>query len=237
MATASSNINPHYKKGSNAMALNPTSAGESNNWNYSKPLDEQGNPNPSYSDSLRGTVIAIQEIQATQFGSGGKPSGPAFWPDGNPKMDIRLTICGPNGGFRTWIIQPAGKAAKEGRKKSVHIDLFNLAGGVDLMNLIGKTIDVSTVQPPAPFSYGLGNPRPWKVALAPEGVGPFSLDPVKYPNGLDPMFTTSPLYANAAVSGGQVAQAPQNPATPAAPAMPTPPSVPAPATYDEDIPF
>ena len=48
------------------MAINPTTS--SNSWNYSNP------DNPGYSTELVGTVVAIQEVQAMNFGPGGKPT-------------------------------------------------------------------------------------------------------------------------------------------------------------------
>jgi hypothetical protein len=173
------------------MSLNPNQFGDSHNWNYSKPGED------GYSTSITGTVVAIQETQAMNFGNDGRPTTPAFWENSSqPKMNIRLVLCGPSGGFRTWTITPAGKAAKEGKKKSVHLDLFALAGGSDMRQLIGKTITASTVQPPAGFSYGIGNPRPWTVSLVTD-KGPFTLNEPLAPEYLVPV-----LLANQAVSGG-----------------------------------
>lgn len=178
------------------MALNPTASAESHNWNYSKP------ENPGFSLSLTGTVVAIQEVQAMNFGSDGRPSTPAFWDGGNPKMNIRLVLCGPSGGYRTWTFPPASKAAKQGKKKSVHLDLFALAGGQNLLDLIGKTIRATTVRPPAGFSYGLGNPRPWTVELVTD-AGPYELA-----EPLDPVYLMPQVLGNQAVSGGSMNYAP-----------------------------
>jgi hypothetical protein len=130
-----------------------------------------------------------------KFGPDGRPSAPDFWDNGQPKWNIRLVLAGPSGGFRTWIITPAGKAAKEGKKPSVHLDLFALAGGVNMMNLLEKTIEIETDAPPSGFSYGVGNPRPWRVKLSTEG--PFQLA-----EPLDPIYQIPQLLANTAVSGG-----------------------------------
>lgn len=194
------------------MSLNPTLGGSNseNNWNYSKPTE------PGYSTVLEGTMVAIQEVQASKFGAGGQPTGPDFWPDGNPKMNIRMVFAGPNGGYRTWTITPASKAAKEGKKPSVHLDLFRLTGdaahpeGTDMMNLIGQTLHVETDEPPAGFNYGLGNPRPWRVSLMPG---------VKYEltEQLDPIFSQAKVYHNQAVSGGQITQPSGTAVTGAAP--------------------
>ena len=185
----------HNDRKEKNMALNPTASTENHNWNYSNP-DGEG-----YSTSLTGTVVAVQEVQAMNFGANGKPSTPKFWDDGNPVMNIRLVLAGPSGGIRTWTITPASKAAKEGKKKSVHIDLFNLTSSNpaerDMMKLIGKTIEISTVAPPAGYGYGKGNPRPWEVKEV--EAGPFE---PKEP--LPPIYLMPKVLSNQAVSGGVV---------------------------------
>jgi len=175
------------------MALNPNQSTDTHNWNYSKP-DQDG-----FSTTLIGTVVAIQETQAMNFGADGRPTTPKFWENSaQPVMNIRMVLCGPSGGFRTWTFVPASKSAKEGKKRSVHLDLFQLAGGRNMLDLIGKTIKVSTVAAPAGFSYGLGNPRPWEVELV-EDQGPFQLN-----DPLDPVFLMPTVLANQAVSGGMM---------------------------------
>jgi hypothetical protein len=178
------------------MSLNPNQFGDSHNWNYSKPEDD------GFSLSITGTVVAIQETQAMNFGADQRPTTPAFWENSNqPKMNIRLVLCGPSGGYRTLIVTPASKAAKEGKKKSIHLDLFALTGNTDMRQLIGKTLTITTVAPPANFKFGIGNPRPWDVKERTD-VGPYTL---KEP--LDPQYLVPVLLANQAVSGGTV-QAP-----------------------------
>jgi hypothetical protein len=180
------------------MSLNPVPSGDSHNWNYSRP-DDAG-----FALELIGTVAAIQEVQANEFSADGRPTGPAFWPDGNPKMNIRLVLVGPKGGYRTWTITPAGKEAKQGLKPHVHIDLYKLAiagGGDQFTQLIGKTIKVTTVAPPPGFGYGRNNPRPWTVedvsATAPGA--PYAPDPA---NPIDPIYLLPKVYHNTSVSGG-----------------------------------
>lgn len=169
------------------MGLNPTGMSERMTWNYSRPND------PGYSTTLTGTVCMIQEVQAAVFGT--NPPQPAFWEnrDGTrtPKMNIRIALVGPNGGIRTFTFQPASKAAKEGKKKSIHLDLFALSGG-DMMNLIGKTIKLSTQE----GLWGSGNPRPWAVELVDEG-------PYMYEGDLPAELHPAQVLMNAAVSGGQ----------------------------------
>ena len=181
------------------MALNPNQGGDSHSWNYSKP------DNDGYSTNLTGTVVAIQEVQAMNFGTDGRPSTPQFWENNNqPKWNIRIVLCGPSGGFRTLTFTPASKAAKEGKIKSLHMDLFALTGNTVMTNLYGKTIEISTVAPPVGFGYGKGNMRPWTVVERPD-IGPFNLS-----EPLPAEYLVPQLLANQAVSGGvmqpQVAQ-------------------------------
>lgn len=172
------------------MALNP--GGTANyGWNYSKP-DKEG-----YSTQLVGTVLAIQEVQKMGYTTTGQPGAPQFWPDGNPMMNIRLALATENGELKTFTFQPAGKAARMGQKKSVHMDLFHLTGDTDMMNLVGKTICIQTQE----GYYGQGHPRPWFVQLV--DAGPFQLS-----TQLPPEFKLPQVLANSAVSGGQV-NAPQ----------------------------
>lgn len=171
------------------MALNP--GGTNYGWNYSKP------DKPGYSTQLVGTVLAIQEIQKMGYTTTGQPGAPQFWPDGNPMMNLRLALATEQGEIKTFVFQPAGKQARMGQKKSVHMDLFHLTGDTDMMNLIGKTICISTQD----GRYGQGNPRPWYVQLVEAG-------PFKPATPLPPEFKLPRVLANSAVSGGQV-QAPQ----------------------------
>lgn len=168
------------------MSLNPTQSSNLG-WNYSDPSRE------GYSTSLTGTVVAIQEIQKRSFSMNGKIGAPEFWPDGNPKMNIRMTLVKADGSLATFQFQPASKAQKDRQKPSIHMDLFDLTGGTDMMNLIGKTITISTEQ----GSYGANNPRPWSVRISEEG--PY------IPNHLIPAELTQPrVLANEAASGGQI---------------------------------
>ena len=172
------------------MSINP--GGASNyGWNYSKP------DKPGYSTQLVGTVLAIQEVQKMGFTMNGQPGAPEFWPDGNPKMNIRLALATEQGEIKTFTFQPAGKMARMGQKKSVHMDLFHLTGDTDMMNLVGRTICIQTQE----GYYGQGNPRPWFVSLVEAG-------PFKPSMPIPDEFKVPQVLANSAVSGGQV-NAPQ----------------------------
>jgi len=171
------------------MALNPGGTGN-HNWNYSNPQRE------GYSTQLVGTVLAIQEVQKMQYNPyGSGPGKPDFWPDGNPKMNIRMALATPEGELKTFTFPPASKAARMGQKRSVHMDLFHLTGDTDMLNLVGKTICITTQE----GRYGQGNPRPWTVQLV-EG-GPFKLS-----SPLPNEFKVPQVLANSATSGGQVVQ-------------------------------
>lgn len=168
------------------MSLNPS--GTTNyGWNYSKP------DKPGYSTLLVGTVLAIQEVQKMSYTMNGQPGAPEFWPDGNPKMNIRLALATESGELKTFTFQPASKEQRAGRKPSVHMSLFHLTGDTDMMNLIGKTIGIQTQE----GHYGQGNPRPWSVGEV--QAGPFSL-----PNELPSEFKAPQVLANNAVAGGQM---------------------------------
>ena len=168
------------------MSLNPSGT-TNHSWNYSKP------DKPGYSTSLVGTVLAIQEVQKTSYTMNGQPGAPEFWPDGNPKMNIRLALATESGELKTFTFQPASKEARAGRKPSVHMSLFHLTGDTDMMNLIGKTIGIQTQE----GHYGQGNPRPWSIGEV--QAGPFSL-----PNELPSEFKAPQVLANNAVAGGRM---------------------------------
>lgn len=175
------------------MSINPGAA-RSYSWNYSNPNKD------GYSTMLVGTVKNIQEVQGREYNPGGtQPGQPQFWPDGKPKMNIRLILVDDNSEIKTFTFTPAGRMAREGKKPSIHMDLWRLSGG-NMNNLIGKTIFIKTQE----GRYGQGNPRPWEVGFADEGYGPFETT--------EPMveeFTVPVLLCDDAVHGGQVQQPPQ----------------------------
>lgn len=205
------------------MSLNPR--GTSNSWNYSRPDDD------GYSNSITGTVVFLQEVQSREYSMNGQPGAPSFWPEGKPKMNIRMGLALADGSLRTFTFQPAGKKQKNGEKPSVHMDLFRLAGGVDMMNLIGKTITIETwpSNPQTGQMWGNGNPRLFQVSEVP-GVAYYLNAP------LPAEYQLAEVLCDDAASGGQVVppqniQVPQQPMAgvqpggmyPAPQAMPQPP--------------
>lgn len=178
------------------MSLNPVSL-SSNSWNYSK-ADA-----PNYMPTLTATVLGLQEVQRREYNPGMPGQGaPSFWPDGKPRMNIRMIMVDQMGQLKTFIFQPAGKAAREGKKRSIHMDLFALTGNTNMMDLVGKTIVLSTHEPEVGH-WGQGNPRPFEVALAPEGVGPF-----QYAGELPAEYKLAQVLCNEAASGGQMNRPP-----------------------------
>ncbi len=191
------------------MSLNP--AGATNfNWNYSNP------ERPNFSLELWGTVVSVQEVQARMFNPGGGLGRPATWPDGKPKMNIRVGLATPEGELKSVTMARAGRDQAMGKKPSLHMDLFKIAGGVDMYGLIGKTIHLWTwpVNPNTNQPWGQGNPRLFGVEEVTTGE--------KYQLNFDlpREFTVESLYADDGVSGGQpVAPAPQQIYPPQVPMM------------------
>lgn len=179
------------------MSLNP---GGSNNysWHYSNKHEDR-------TLELTGTIVSLQEVQAREFNYGGnQPGRPAFWPDGNPKMNIRIGLATPQGQLKSITFAKAGKKQISGEKPSLHMQLFNVSGG-NMSNLVGKTIHVWTwdADPETGVVWGQGNPRKFGLELVPD---------VKYEltMPLPDEFKVPALYANDGVAGGQpAAPAPQ----------------------------
>lgn len=182
------------------MALNPVGMG-SVAWNYSKP-DKAG-----YNLELLGTVVAIQEIQKRDYNPGsGQPGRPSFWPDGNPVWNQRIAFACPDGSLKTFQYGEAGKEAREGRKPSVHMDLYKLSGG-NMEALVGKTLHLWTWpchpddgSPLANQPWGRGNPRLFGIELV-EG------QTYELSQPLPSEYKVPQLLANDGASGG--APAPQ----------------------------
>lgn len=168
------------------MSLDPMGMTQGNYWNYSNPNKD------GYSTQLVGTVLSIQEVQAMSYNPGG-PRQPQFWPDGNPKMNIRLAMADDKGELKLFTFQPAGKAARQGLKPSIHMSLFALTNNTGMKKLIGQTIMIVTRE----GSYGANNPRPWEVAIV--DAGPFSLSMGELPEE----YKVPRVLANEGAHGGQ----------------------------------
>lgn len=186
------------------MFLNPTGMNGSS-WNMSNPNKE------GYSLEIWGTVVSLQEVQARMYNpAGNAPGAPRFWPDGNPVMNIRMGLATPDGTLKSVTFSKAGKAQKEGRKPSLHMQLFHLTNN-NMMELIGKTLHMWTwpANPETGQTWGQGNPRLFGVEEITDGT--------KYElaGQLPPEFMVPELYANDGAQGGapspQMMQQPQVP--------------------------
>ena len=178
------------------MSLNPSGTA-SYNWNCTKP-DREG-----YSLELTGTVMAIQEVQARQYNPSGGPGAPRFWDNGDPVFNIRVAVATPEGELKTVTMAKAGKLQREGKKPSLHMQLYALSGN-RIENLIGKTIHLWTwpVNPETNQPFGQGNPRLFGLELV---DGEYKLG-----YELPDEFKVGKLLANDGASGGQpVPPAPQ----------------------------
>lgn len=180
------------------MSLNP--GGTANySWNYSNQERE------GFSLEMTGTVVSLQEVQAREYNpNNNQPGRPAFWPDGNPKMNIRVGFATPEGQLKSITFMKAGKKQVSGEKPSLHMQLFNLTRG-NMMELMGKTVHLWTwpVNPNTNAPWGQGNPRLFGVE---------EVQGAKYELAmpLPDEYKVPELYANDAVQGGQPV-APQPP--------------------------
>ena len=173
------------------MSLNPGGM-SSYGWNHTN------KENPEFSLELIGTVVAIQEKQHMDWNNAGGPRTPAFWSDGNPKMDIRMAFATPEGQLKTFQF---GKASRKQAQnpRNTHVMLATLGGG-RMENLIGKTLHIMTweVNPETGQSWGLGNPRLYTAGIVPDVT-------YELAEPLPDEFKVPQLYADTGASGGQAA--------------------------------
>lgn len=205
------------------MTLNPSGSTTSNSWNYTKPNQ------PNYTQSLIGTIVAIQKIQAHEYTQNGTPGKPKFWPQGDPVMNQRIALARPDGSLVHFVYQQAGRKNKE-QDTGIHMALFHLTGDSDMNALIGKTIQLDTWDMVGAngqiIKYGSGNPRPFTVHEICNGItvtfgsqgDPHPIDAQALTSGpyvlaqpLPTEYTIPEVLANNAAAGGQVQPtAPQN---------------------------
>ena len=170
------------------MGLNPGGSA-SYSWNYSN------SQNPGFSLEFVGTVVAVQEKQHMDWNNNGGPRTPAFWSNGDPKMDIRIAFADPEGNLKTFQFPEASKK-QAANPNNTHVIFSNLAGGV--MNLIGKTVHIMTwpANPETGAPWGIGNPRIFSAGLVPDVT-------YELAQPLPDEFKVPKLLADTAVSGGQ----------------------------------
>lgn len=128
------------------------SSGSGNNWNYSD-QSKQG-----YMDMLQGTVVEISAPQSINFST----KRPEVWPDGNPKLNLCVTIKGQSGRELNWIFAPKSKAADA---CLAALDPQGTRERVSIEELLGKMVQVRT----QPGVYNSQNPRPWWVSILGDG--------------------------------------------------------------------
>ena len=91
------------------MSLNPGGS-NSYSWRYSAKHEDR-------SLEIYGTIVALQEVQAREYNYGSnQPGRPAFWPDGNPKMNIRVGLATPEGQLKSLTFNKAGTKQISGEK-------------------------------------------------------------------------------------------------------------------------
>ena len=186
------------------MSLNPTGMGGSS-WNFSNQNRE------GYSLELWGTVVSLQEVQARDYNpNSNQPGRPSFWPDGNPKMNIRVGFATPDGTLKSVTFNKAGKKQISGEKPSLHMQLFNLTNR-NMMELMGKTLHLWTwpANPQTGQAWGQGNPRLFGVEEITDGTR------YELSGQIPPEYLVPELYANDGAQGGapnpQMIQQPQVP--------------------------
>lgn len=120
-------------------------------WNYSNPN------NPGYSLQLGGTVVEISNPQKINYAT----KQPEFWPDGNPKRNLRVTVLDSTGQEWGWTFAPKSAAAK------ACLDALDPTGRrpVNITELLGKLVNISTKD----GIYNQQHPREWAVEVIGEG--------------------------------------------------------------------
>lgn len=184
------------------MSLNPTGHG-GHNWNYSKP------DQPDYSLEFFGTIVSVQEVQARDWSPAGGVGRPSTWPDGNPKMNIRIGFADPQGQLKSITFQKAGKK-QVADNVGLHMQFYNISGG-NMSNLVGKTVHLWTWPvhpddgtPLAGQQWQRGNPRLFGLEEWAEGQWELA-------NPLPEEFKVPSLLADDGAHGGQVQAQPQQP--------------------------
>lgn len=143
-------------------------------WNFSRP-DQEG-----FTPVLEGTLVKVSFSQARNYDANQRKfTSPAFWPDGNPKLMIRLHVADANG--EVWIheVQPKSHCLSEDwLPKSPN---GSIEGFLGMMLRIEAEQEVRT-QDGRVIPFGSGNRRRFNVTVmgpgtvAPEGVDYESLE-------------------------------------------------------------
>lgn len=139
------------------LSLDPSTNGRK--WNYSDPTKTD------FATEIQGTVVEVNEVQSVNFGT----KQPEFWPDGNPKLNIELVIQTYDGNELAWVFSPRS-VGMDAVKEAMQMSMPEARSVADVG---GKMVYIATQQPPAGFSYGSGNPRPWTFVIQGQGSAPF----------------------------------------------------------------
>lgn len=134
------------------MSVFDLKGGGGNGWNYSD------SSKPGYMEMVEGTVVEISNPQSLNFAT----KQPETWPDGNPKLNLCLTIRGRSGQELNWIFGPRSKAAEA---CCLALDPDDSRSAVSIKELLGKFIRVQTKA----GVYNATNPRPWWVTILGDG--------------------------------------------------------------------
>lgn len=139
-------------------------------WNFSRP-DNEG-----FTPVLEGTLVKVSFSQARNYDANqGKFTTPAFWPDGNPKLMIRLHVADANG--ETWLheVQPKSHCLNEDwLPKS---PTGSIEGFLGQMLRIEAEQEVRT-QDGRVIPFGSGNRRHFNVTIM--GPGTVAAEGVDY---------------------------------------------------------
>ena len=218
-------------------------------WNFSRPDQE------AFMPVLDGTLTKVSFSQARVYDANqGKFTSPDFWPDGNPKLMIRLHVTDLNG--EVWIheIKPKSHCLNE--------DWLPKSPSGSIEGFLGQHIRVEAeqevrTQDGRVIPFGSGNRRHFTVTIvgpglaASEGVDYESLErlskarpqapaapqPQAYqPVPQQPMSRVMQQAYDVAAANGYAAQQQTQP-QPYSAAAPAPVAQPQPDLYDSDIPF
>ena len=133
-------------------------------WNFSREDQEH------YMPSLEGTLTKVSFSQARNYDANQRKfTTPAFWPDGNPKIMIRLHITDLNGEVWLHEVQPKSSCLNE--------DWLTKSPNGSLEGLLGQHIRVEAeqkiVMPDGRvIEFGSGNRRHFMVEVLGPGLAP-----------------------------------------------------------------
>ena len=136
-------------------------------WNCTKP-DKDG-----FSNTITGDVVEIAAVPRYVFGT----QTIDRWDDGNPKVNMRITLLCPDGEERCFSFKFSSSSQEDKwcRMQQALFAALRAAGlpGANMAELQGLNITLATQQPPAGFQFGAQNPRPFSCQVNGRGTAPF----------------------------------------------------------------